>query len=239
MAVNIYNNLGLINLRLNQDDKALSYYKQAEDVALKGKFDYQAAIVFLNEGEYFKNHDQPDSAITYFDKVMAIAKRIDRVDLQAGANLDIGKTFIATHQYQKAIPQLQLAISLAKDYFPYIVMDASNSLGEALRKAGRYKEAETILVATLDEMKSHKNRNNYINCYGNLIALYKASGQTGKAMDCMDSLANLKDSLMSSDKAKAINQMEMKFKTAEKDKQIAQNELLIAEQKNKIANNTV
>jgi signal transduction histidine kinase len=39
---------------------------------------------------------------------------------------------------------------------------------------------------------------------------------------------------MSSEKARAINQMEIKYKTAEKDKQIVQNELLIAQQKSKI-----
>ena len=239
MAVNIYNNLGSIYTRLNQDDKALAYHIEAEKIARAGKFDYQLANTLIAKGEYYASINKPDSAIKDFNEVMEIGKRIGKMDLEALANDDMGKTFIATESYQKAIPLLQLAISQAKNDFPYIAVDASYSLGDALNHTGRYKEAEAILEAALKETKAHNFKDNYIDCYSKLIDVYKATAQYKKALDFTDSLTILKDSLMSSEKAKAINQMEIKYKTAEKDKQIIENQLLIAHQKSKITSKNI
>ena len=239
MAVNIYNNLALINQRLNQTGKALAYYKQAEDIGRQGNYDYQLAIVLMNIGEYFNSIHKPDSSIKYFDEVMTISQQTDRVDLQAGANDDMGKAYIEMGSYQKAIPLLQLAISLSQNRYYYIVIDASYSLGDALCHTGKYKEAQAILENALQETKAHNSKDSYITSYTKLIEVYKATGQYKKASDYMDTLAVFKDSLTNSEKAKAIYQMEAKYTTAEKDKQLAQNQLLIAQQKNKIINKNI
>ena len=83
-------------------------------------------------------------------------------------------------------------------------------------------------------MIAHNFKDKYIKYYVKLIEVYKATGQYQKALDYTDIVNALKDSLISVEKAKAINQLDIKFQTAEKDKQIAQSQLQIATQNSNI-----
>ena len=238
-TANVYNNLGNVNIRLGLPDKAIAYFRMGEDVSRRCHQDYQLANSLNNIGEYYNGIHQPDSAIKCFNEVMEIGKKLGRTDLVVVANDDIGESLIEAGKYKEAIPILQLAISLGQNHFPYLVVNASCSLGQALWHIGNYKEAEAILTDALKEAKAHNFKNIYDAFYDNLIAVYRATGQYQKALNYKDSLMVIRDSLTSSESINAINQMEVKYKTAEKDKQLAQSQLLIAQQKNKIINKNI
>lgn len=231
-TVNVYNSLGQVNLRLGQAEKAMYYFNTAEDMSRREKLYYQLAMTYTYKGQHYTDIHKPDSARKYFNGVMDIGVQIGKVDLRAMANADLGKTYISEGEYNKAVSFLRSAIALAQNRFPYIVVDASYSLGDAWYHLHKYGEAEAILDTALHEIISHNYRDYYITCYNKLIDVYKATGQYKKAMDYMDTVAVLKEALTSAEKARAINQMEIKYKTAEKDKVIAQNGLVIAQQNN-------
>jgi signal transduction histidine kinase len=234
IAANIYDGLGLVNFRLNQVDKALFYLNGAENVCRKHHHYYQLANTYSIKGEYYLAAHKPDSAITNYNRAMEIGKKNGKIDLQVGAYTSLGKAFIDAGKYEKAISSLQTAISLAENKYPYLVVEASYSLGDAWFHMHKYKEAEAILLSMLKDIKAHNLEDQYIDFYAKLRDIYKATGQYKRAVDFGDTIAVLKDSLFSNEKTKAINLMEVKYKTAEKDKEIAQNQLLIAEQKNKL-----
>lgn len=234
-GVNTYSNLAVINLRLKQNAQALSYFNYAEDIARIGNFDYKLAMVLINKGDYYLGQSKPDSAKTYFEEGLKIAKKIGKVDLQAYANEEIGQAYVMLGKYENAVPYLHVAINLARNKFNYIVIDASYVLAEALYNLGDFKNAESLLVTNLNEAAASNLKDNTIKGYSILTEVYKASGQYKKAIDCLEMIAVLKDTLTSTEKTRAINQMEIKFKIAEKEQQIAKNDLLIAQQKGKIA----
>ncbi|MCD6010542.1 MAG: signal transduction histidine kinase [Flavipsychrobacter sp.] len=236
---NIYNDFGHVHIRMNQPEKAMQFYNMAEDVARRGNLPYQLANAYIYKGEYYTSIDKTDTARKYFMQVLEIGKRIDKTDLLAIGNNDLGKNYIAAGEYEKAVAHLQKAIALAQNKFPYIVVDASYSLGDAWYHLHRYKDAEVILTTALHDMLAHNYRDLYVKCYTKLIAVYKATGQYHKALEFTDKVSALKDSLMNAEKAKAINQMEIKYQTAEKDMQIARNQLLIARQSNKITRKNI
>ncbi len=238
-AANIYNCLGLVNMRLNQPGRAIGYFNEAEGVSLKGKLYYQLANTYTYKGEYFNSLHQPDSAQKYFMEVGDIGRKIAKPDLEAIADNDLGKTYIEAGDYNKAVSSLLQAISIARDKFPYIAVDASYSLGDAWYHLHKYKDAETILVTALQEVIAHNFKDKYIKYYVKLIEVYKATGQYQKALDYTDIVNALKDSLISVEKAKAINQLDIKFQTAEKDKQIAQSQLQIATQNSNITRKNI
>ncbi len=238
-AANIYNSLGLVNMRLNQTEKAIGYFSMAQEISERGKLYFQLAEAYQNKGGYYIALHQTDSARKYLAEVVDIGKRIGKPDLVANGNCDLGKAFIDAGAYEEAVKYLQTAIAIARSKFPYIVVDASYSLGDAWYHLHRYKEAETILENALHEVMAHNYKDYYLKCYTKLIEVYKVTGQYKKAMDYLDTVAVLKDSLMSSDKAKEINLMELKYRTAEKDKQIAQGQLLIAQQNSKLVRKNI
>ncbi|HVW98895.1 MAG TPA: sensor histidine kinase [Candidatus Babeliaceae bacterium] len=232
---NIIINLGDLYEHLNQPQKAFTFFNEAERICIAGHYDYQLAAVYLNKGKYYLDVGQIDSSKQNFIQALSIAKKLNMMDLISVANVNIGAALIAAGEYGKALPYLRTAINLSKANYHELVLDASCTLGDALRHMHRYSEAEAILVTALKETKSVNTRDNYVKCYSQLIEVYKATGQYKKAMDCMDSVAVLKDSMMGAENAKAISQMEFKYQTSEKDKELAQNQLLIAKQKNKLA----
>ena len=238
-AANIYNCLGKVNMRLNQPEKAMAFFNMAQDISQSGKLYYQLAEAYINKGEYYTSIHKIDSSEKYFLGVLEIGKRIGKPDLVAMGNCDLGKGFIDAGAFEEAVNYLQSAIQTASNKFPYIVVDASYSLGDAWYHLHKYKEAETKLEAALHEVIEHNYKDYYIKCYTKLIEVYDATRQYKKAMEYMATVAVLKDSLMSSDKAKEINLMELKFQTVEKDKQIAQGQLLIAQQNSKLVRKNI
>ncbi len=236
---NIYNSLGLVNMRLNQNDKAINYFDLAEATARQANLPYQLAIAADHKGEYYLALNKPDSAAKYFNLEMQIGKNIGKVDLQAFAYAQLGKTYVSTGNYEKGIGALQQAMSLARNRFNPPVVDAAYSLGDALRLTGKYKEAEAILLWAYSETRLHNYKDYYITCYAKLAALYKAKGQHPLALAYMDTLLLLKDSLTSIGKAHTINHLEIKYKTSEKDRQLAESRLLIEKQQGKLTRKNI
>ncbi|MCW3123334.1 MAG: tetratricopeptide repeat protein [Flavipsychrobacter sp.] len=234
-GVNVYSNLAIINLRLKQNAQALTYFNEAEDHARVGNYDDKLAMVLINKGEFYLGQKKTDSARTSFEEGLKIAKQIGKVDLQAYANEEIGETWVQAAKYEKALRYLHLAINLSKDKYNYVAIDASYVLAEALYNLGDFKQAEELLLTNLQAAASSNLKDNTIKGYTILADVYKAAGDYKKAIDCMDIISVLKDTLTSLENTKAINQMEIRYKSAEKDKLNAQNKIRIVQQQSLIA----
>lgn len=233
-TANIYNSLGLVNMRLKQYKKALAYFDMAQAASTNANLDYQLGISFDNKAALYLATHQADSAKEYARLEMAVGHKMGKVDLQAFAYAKLGKAYVMKGQYAAALAALDSAMLLARGRFQPPVVDAAYSLGEALTKLNRYREAEATLNWAFRETRLHNYRDYYIVGYSSLAALHRAMGNAPLALALMDTLLGVKDSLTSADKARAINHLEIKYETAEKDRKIAEIHLLIAQQENKL-----
>ena len=249
-AINIDINLSNIYDGLAQYDKVLYYLDQAEILVKNGNITsnnarVHLATIFIDRGHFYTKNNKPDSAIKYFEQALDIAKRLDvkmenqRIYFQVLADANLGGLFLQTGEYEKAVSYCQKVIPLAKNKFVNIASLASYNLGGALLHLKKYKAAEAVLASALREKAVGDKNQAVVGGYFNLTEVYRATNQYKKALDCMDSMVALKDTLMTTEKVKAINQMELKYDIAEKDKQIIKNELLIEQQKNKITRKNI
>jgi len=236
---NITINLGYLYKLLGQPRKAMAFYTDAEQVCTTGGYDYQLAGVYINKGAYYVDNNQPDSALWCFNRVMTLARKLNLTDITAIANSGTGASLVKAGAYEKAVSYLRTAIAMAAKNYPEIARDAAYYLGDALLGLKQYREAEALLVKALNETKAVNTRYNYIQSYAKLIKVYRATGRYKEAIDLTDSLMALKDSMMSADNAVAISQMEVKYKTAEKDRELTENRLLITRQNNKLARKNI
>ncbi|MES2702720.1 MAG: tetratricopeptide repeat protein [Bacteroidota bacterium] len=238
--LSIYTNLFMVNYRLHQPDNAIAYLQQAERLCRKGNFLYELSTVLTNKGGvYFELLHKTDSALLMLHEAAEIARLNHFDETLAYANENIGEVFVKTKLYEQAITYLQTAISLSRDKFLYVFIDASYTLGEALYHMQQYKQAEAILVSAIAQAEKAGLKDNTIKGYTTLKDVYKATGQYKKTVATLETLTVLKDTLTGIEKNKALNQMEARYKIAEKDKEIAQNQLLIARQKNNITRKNV
>jgi len=170
---------------------------------------------------------------------LAIANKLDRSDLRAFVNYQLGNTYIAYRDYSRAAAYLDTAKSVAQNEFKYIVVASNLSYGEIYRQIHAYRRAEEILLTALRDARAHNMKDYYLMGFEHLIAVYRSSGDFRKAVAYMDTMATIKDSLVNSDKAKAILQFEVRAASEVKDRQLAENKLLIAQQQAKILRKNV
>ncbi len=224
-----YRFLGMINTRLHQNEKAANYFNLSEAAARRypNARNY-LALTLISKGEFYNILHRPDSAQKCYSEALDIADEIGRKDLNAEANAGMGKAFIESGAYQKAVHHLQLALSVAEIVDRDLAIDISFNLGEALFRLRRYREAEVVLLPALKLSAAKKRKDNAIAGYTTLMEVYKALGLYATALGCMDSITVLKDALVSAENVKAINIMDIKYKTAEKDKKIALQDSKIA-----------
>lgn len=238
-TANIYDCLGHVNMRLNQYERALSYHRMAYNVSETADLSYQLAQACEGIGMYHILMNSPDSAAHYFRQEMEIGRKMAKVDLVAFANAKLGKVYIMKGEYARAIDALNTTMSLARNRFNPPVVDAAYSLAQAFRLTHHYKEAEDMLQWAYAETRSHNYRDYYEKAYRELADLSRDKGQYEQAIAYMDSLLLIKDSLTSSDKARAINHLEIRYKTSEKDLKLAESKLLIEKQENTLARKNI
>lgn len=247
-AIYIYTNLANISEELHQQEKKIFYLNEAERLARTVKMNPESryvalAGVLINEGNCYSSF--PDTAIRYYMEALDLVKKMDaarkevHVRFQSMADVNLGSAYEKKGDYEKAIRYYQESIRLAKNNYKYVALGAAFDLADVLRHLKKYREAETVLLQALNESKNLQDRKQITSCYAGLAEVYKDSKQFEKAVSCMDSEIAINDSLMVSEKDKAISQVEARYNSAEKDRQIARSELLIAQQKTKITQKNI
>jgi len=236
---NIYNNIGILNRHLDHPDTELVYYNKAEVVARSGNHWHQLADVCNLKGAYYLDLGKVDSARKYYDLELEIGKNTDNDMLVSWAKLALGDICLKTAEYEQAMIYFRQVLAIAKNRYYEMALIATFSAGEVYSKQKQFDEAEKIFLSALREMKIRKTKGYYILGYTRLATFYEEWGQYKTALNYYDTLNIIKDSIKSLEKAKAVKSIELKYKTAEKDKLIAQNQLIIAQQHDKIVQKNI
>lgn len=249
-VIDIYVNLGNVSHLIGQKEKTLYYLNKAEALARSGIVAPDRTILYLcdaiiNKGNYYYENKMFDSAVRYYKEVLDSARKLGpgkenaRVYFQANSDINMGAIYQQKGDLEKSISYCREAILFSKNRNSMVFADASYGLGNDLRLLKRYKEAEAVLLSELKGNASGHAKSQAVWGYLYLSEVYKDSKQYKKALDCMDTIVAIKDTLVTIEKAKAISQIESKYNMAEKDAQITKNDLLIAQQKNKITQKNI
>ncbi len=237
LIAEVCENLGTTNLVLHQERDALFYIKKGEDVARKNNLYGELAGMLVCEGDYYANLKKFDSSIAVLTEALQLEVKINDSNRLSWAYVDLAGRYINTQQYQKAISFFETALAISKTRFNHleVYFTASNGLAQVYYQLDDYQKARAILEPVLKTMIAENYRTNIAEVYSSLLAIYRQTGDYKKALDCMDSLTAQTDSALSMERTRDINQMQLKYKTAEKDREIAEGQLIIARQKNRIA----
>ncbi len=237
IRLNLYSLLSAINVAMKDNAKALAYSKIAEKIAREESLNQDLVTLLNNRAGIYTASHKLDSALLLLNESFQICERDSIFWLEGETFEEIGLVYLDSGLYDRSIYYFRKSIDPQKcaDDFYVITNYSSYGIAKALYKLKRYKEAETLLVKTIATGKEQNIRENLVAEYTLLADIYRATGEWQKVAYSLDTAHALSDSLTGAEKAVAINQMEMKYKSAEKDKELSHNQLLIAGQKNKIA----
>jgi signal transduction histidine kinase len=235
-----YNNISDVLIRMEQYEKASYYLDKGEKLMLDKKMEDIYGYIWSNKADLALAGKDYKLSAMYRQKALEIAGRYNLVEVQQAVYLVEAKYYMATDQLPKAIAALKKIISVSDATFPlYSLIMPYYSLGLTYYRTGDYKNAEKVLVLALEKAQKTGIVTDKLNALSTLTKVYTETGRYKEAVEQQKNYIALQDSLNNREKLKIANELEAKFRTAEKDRKIIEKELLIEKQKHDLEHKNV
>jgi two-component system, NarL family, sensor kinase len=210
--------------------KALEYYKKVLDAVQTLKRKDKIVVALNSIGSTYmelnKNDSRltsyNDSALSFHNKALVIAMQSkDSIGIAASLN-DIGATYRNTKNYDKAMQVFERS---------YVILKASNNkiwMGELLSDMGailteqkQYTASINYLKDAMNLLKETGNKNYIKETYYNLSRAYEGMDDYKNAFENYRQYTLYKDSIFNKDMVSKTTEMQAKYETEKKEKEIA------------------
>ncbi len=227
----VYNNLaGMLTQVGRNTEDVWAYLDKAEHSAIAHKDSLLLTKVYNNMGFASNTRKTWDSSRLYFNRSLLIARQKKLPVAQHLALTNIGITYLEENKPEEALPYLRDANAITAPIPSYNSNLALGALGQTYVLLGDYAKAEPILMRQYNEAVARKQSNNVRTAHYYLSKLYGAKKDYDKAYEHAAAYIDLNNTLSGAEIIRHVNQEEVKFRTAEKDKDLLQKKLLIESQ---------
>jgi len=231
----LYSDIGSLWQHVNQREVSIYYLHPAEKLSLLAGNKKQLGRVYVNLGNVYAARGYLKRSRIYFWKAIKLssaAKDIYALQIayisMAMRSLGQGQIDTATHYFEKAISTSNKTNPVNSRIIPYM------HLSNIYLDKGDYTKALVLADSAFQLSKSLPSYT-YIPYAQRAMALaYEARSDWRRAYINLKSSALLLDSLTSDHKIGAASQLEIKYRTAEKDKQLIQQKLLLTRKESRL-----
>lgn len=225
--------LGIIYSKLEKFHKALGYYEKAQKIYLELKDSLYIAMLYSHIGtlhssrEYCETRTVPqkrvdyNTAISYYEKSVAILKKIDAQTELLRDYLNLASVY---NKFQ--MPEKALGYSLkAMDYY-IKEKDSSNIsqtnyvLGMTYRRLKQYDKSVNCFKACIEFETRRKTTEGIQFVYEQLAQTYEDAGDFRNSLYNYKTYMTIRDSIYNNEKSKQIFELETKYQTEKKEKEI-------------------
>ncbi|MCD6065354.1 MAG: yrrB 5 [Bacteroidetes bacterium] len=227
-AVNTYNMLGSVSLRLNKQDEAIEYFKtgiakanelpknkvDAKIIGLLARFNSNIGVVYAGRGDF-------RTAVDYFEKTTEYFRLAGDSITYAASLSNTGAAYFYLNEYDKALKNYfaSRAISLRFNDKENITRVDEN-IGSAYIKQGKFAQAQEYLNEGLAIATEMKNKDLERMMYKSFYDLYVAKKDPASALSYYLKYDATNDSLLNESNMKQMNELNTKFETEKKEKEI-------------------
>ena len=217
-----YNTIGLVYEKTHDYEDALIYHNRALNVRRQIGNVNGMGQSYNNIGEVYMSLPQYDSALTNFLRALEIKRSAGDQAAAASTLSNIGATLIGLGKPAQAGIYLRESLALKKGSHDREGMAVTlNSLAEANLLTGDLPTAEAYL-AEADPIIREAGALNELRVNLELKArLYKQRKDYVRAFQHAEALIAIKDSLLNTEKAEQLQNMQIRYETEKKEQQIA------------------
>ncbi len=231
----IYGNAATVLGQLNQYQKAMSYLDKALSYCNGPGFYDVRSVLLTNKGRcYYELNDFKLSAVYLDSSVLLSRQHKLSLSLRAGL-VESARLDIAKGEAGKALPKLEEAIGLSD--LPGMpvnkAFEALSTIGDAYLQLKDFEKAKKYLALAWETVPSEEKERLFI--AERLSVLYAQTGRYKNAYELQREYIALKDSFKSKEVAVNVNELETKYRTSEKDKEIIAGRLQISNQEKQMA----
>lgn len=229
VVMRVYNNLSSLLLELRDYKKVRFYARKAEKLGFFGGTN-QRYPTYHNIAASYANEGQFDSALYYASKIDSLNIKLDSAYLEKWHML---LSLIYYHQKIEDSALLNAKRALAVSAGGDIIVNHLNNIATSYFLLKNYKETEKHLKRALREGTARqlleRDRPVILAIYTNFSNLYDSLKNYPKAYYYRTKAYVLSDSIHQEEKSKVIHEIETQFRTAEKDKVIAEKQVQLLE----------
>jgi tetratricopeptide (TPR) repeat protein len=216
------NSIAGVYFLMNNYEKALQYYQQSLSIKEKLGDIKEVAFTLNNIGNVYDNLLNYSKAIEYYEKSLSISLKIGLTQNLANIYNNLGNIYIKQKKYNKASEFFQKALLIHQNsgnlqgisscYFHFATINYHNG---QYKKALEYSQ-KSLNISKKIGLKDHIKRN-----YQLQASIYAAINDYENAYYLHQKYVDIKDSLINEESHKQITEIEAKYQTEKKEKEIA------------------
>ena len=239
----IYHDLGFIYNNKQLLPSALNYFKKSLEEAYLAKDTFSIANTSARIGGVFNDMKKGDSGFVYNSKSLYYFQKIGmKRGIGVAYNNLAGSTDLMGN-YKKTLEYYHEALKIRTELGDeYAITILKFNLGTTYFELDKYAEAKMYFLEVLERAKVESNTEMLMNSYKQLTVIARETNDALAYMKYAGSYIQLKDSLTASENLKAISELQNKYESEKKEKNILllkkenekKDELNRVEKKNKL-----
>ncbi|MFP4047286.1 MAG: tetratricopeptide repeat protein [Bacteroidales bacterium] len=216
-----YNDIGIIHQRLNNYSKALEYYNQMIALLEDVEQENDLAIAYNNIGIVYDETGEDEKALDYYQKAYDIHEKSGERQGMASALNNIGLVYFEIEDYEEALDYLYESLELSKELNDReSIANTNNNIGEVLLEQGDYELARKRIEKGLKLAKEEDVKEYIEESYRLLSDLNEVRKNYKEALHYHKLHEELHDSIFSDEKQNRISEIQTKYETEQKEKEI-------------------
>lgn len=230
----LYNNLGAALMALHRWQQASFYLSKAEQAGRKMN-DYDVVgYSLMNLGLILENQKKTTMSMYYYDSALKISRAYNLPHVQYLTLTNVASLYLSEHKPQTALSYLSKTQSIKGNISPYNKAIFYGRMAQAYAQLHKYDNAEKYYLKILKLSDSAQIRQHVQSAYEGLSEIYTQTGKYKKALDEYKKSMVLKDSIENQGIVNNLNQLDVKYRTSEKDKQLTENQLQLSRQESSL-----
>ena len=204
-------------------EKAIQYMQKSKQIAEKNNLQKPLLSIYNNYGVLKEMKVEYDSALFYYEKGLALKQKInDQVGIPYSLN-NIAGVFVLRKQFDKAEENYQKALEIRKKINDTVgIAENYSYLGDLHLMQKDFKKAIGFYQKSTEITDKHKYLGLSQDSYRKISECYENLGDHQNALQNFKKFSVLKDSLINQETNSKIAELEVKFDTNEKEKQLLQ-----------------
>ncbi|WP_445721340.1 tetratricopeptide repeat-containing sensor histidine kinase [Flavobacterium sp.] len=214
---------GLANVYMKQGDhiNALKYFKQCLEYKSEDEIGEIAIGSYINIGTIYGVQKKFESSNLYLKKANQICKDTDNKDCQAITAINIGSNYQDLGDYDQAMKYYKESLIIAKENQLFQTQVYVNEyIGHLLYTQKNYTDSKLYYLNALTLSIKHNFLSNQKDIYMRLKDIAVKEGDYKNAYALIDRYSQTQDSIITLEKDKEINELDIKFKTLQKENEI-------------------
>ncbi len=227
---NLHNSIGILFNKLEKYSESKKHFQLALDF-IDSDESVDRANIYGNLSDLYAAEGDFDVAREYSLKSIKIFESLDHNFGIAHGYLDMGMIGLMQNDFSDAERYTKMAKEIfeTNDYRDKKL--AYVHLGEILFAMSKINDAEAYFKKALSLNLELTNK---MNAHKGLAKIYRLKKEYVAALDNYEKYSDTKDSLSGIETIKNINRLQFQYETAQKDKEITEQDLTIKEQENTI-----